>query len=399
MDRKPKRCTQISGVMLFLCCIVFSAFSEKSSTESVQYDREIKQKSGVLDSIREELKRGRQKLVELESQEGNVQEKIVQVEKNIVSSRTYINLLSGKIDSVEKQITVLKDSATAAGKRLLDRQKIMEMRLRQAYMTGNPNLIMQLMSSSSPTDFINKTRYVQELKHYDEDLIHQIGRARSAFDDRKSSYQDEKARLDALVSTKTLEHSNLLKEEEKRKGMLDNVRGQKKSWESTLAELERSQRELNEIIRILESKRKKAKQQVDIKKVQSFERSKGKMDWPIKGSVVSKFGKVVHPVYKTVTMNSGIDISPSGSGSVLSVGAGTVIHTGSMRGLGKLVIVDHGAGYITVYAHLSEISVKSDQAVTNGSVLGRINVSSAEKSLHFEIRKSTDSLDPLDWLE
>lgn len=353
----------------------------------------------MLDSIQEELKKGRQKLTELESQEGNVQEKIIQVEKNIVSSRTYLGLLGTKIDSVATQITVLKDSAAVAGKRLIDRQKIMAQRLRQAYMSGNPNILMLLLSSSGPVDFINKARYVQDLKKYDESLLHQIKLARNDFDSRKNSYQTEKTRLDRLVNSKLKEHDNLMREEEKRKAMLDNVREQKKAWENTVAELERSQRELNDIIKVLEAKRKKAKQQVDTKKVLTFEKSKGHMSWPIKGTVVSKYGKVVHPVYKTVTMNNGVDIKPGTYGAVLSVGAGTVIHTGMMRGLGKIVIVDHGAGYISVYAHLSEISVTNDQVVTRGAVLGKINAGSGDGNLHFEIRKSTDTLNPLDWLE
>jgi len=385
--------------MLFLFCIAGTVSAQRGGADVVQYDREIRQKAGALDSIRDELKRGRLKLAELETQEGTAQEKIVQIEKNIISSKLYLSILSTKIDSVEVQITVLRDSASAAGKRLLARQKIMEQRLRLAYMSGNPNVIMLLMSSANPADFVNKTRYVQELKKYDEDLLSQIRNARNVFDKKKNSYQDERVRLDGLVNAKKQEHVILLKEEDKRKAMLDNVRGQKKTWEITVAELERSQRELNDIIKLLENKRKKARSQGDTKKGLSFERRKGKLDWPVNGTVVAKFGKIVHPVYKTVTMNNGIDIRPKSSGAVQCVAQGTVIHTGVMRGMGKLVIVDHSGGYITVYAHLSEVSVKNEQAVADGAILGRISSGTSESSLHFEIRKSTESLDPLSWLE
>jgi septal ring factor EnvC (AmiA/AmiB activator) len=399
LDRKLKCSSKIYGVILFLCSIVLAVSAQKSNPDIGQYDHEINQKAGVLDSIKEELKKGRQKLVELQTQEGSVQERIDQVEKNIVSSKTYLTLLSRKIDSLEVQITVLKDSATVAGKRLLERQKIMEHRLRQAYMSGNPNLVMLLLSSENPTDFINKTRYIQELKRYDSELLARINNARIDFDTRKSSYQDERVRLDALVGTKKQEHVVLLKEEDQRKAMLDEVRTKKKSYEIIVAELERSQRELNEIIKIIEIKRKKAKQQVDTKKVLSFEKKKGKLPWPVDGTVVVKYGKLVHPVYKTVTLNNGIDIHPKSSGVVMSVAPGTIIHTGSMRGLGKLVIVDHSGGYITVYAHLNQIDVKDDQEIENGTVIGRVNSGGADSSLHFEIRKSSNALDPNDWLE
>ena len=398
MDWKLKRSSKIYGVILFLCSIVLSISAQKSS-DIVQYDREIKKTTGALDSIKDELKKGRQKLVELQTQEGSVQERIDQIEKNIVSSKTYLVLLSRKIDSLEEQITVLKDSATVAGKRLFERQKIMERRLRQAYMTGNPNLVMLLLSSENPTDFINKTRYIQELKRYDSELLAKISNARTDFDSRKSSYQDERGRLDALVGTKKMEHATLLTEEDQRKTMLSEVQAKKKTYETMVAELEHSQRELNEIIRIIESKRKKAKLQTDNKKLLSFEKQKGKLPWPVDGTVAVKFGKLVHPVYKTVTLNNGIDIHPKNSNVVQSVASGTIIHTGSMRGLGKLVIVDQGDGYITVYAHLSQIEVKNNQGIESGSVIGRVNSGEADSSLHFEIRKSSNALNPKDWLE
>ncbi|HMA64918.1 MAG: murein hydrolase activator EnvC family protein [Fibrobacterota bacterium] len=399
MDRKYECGTKIPCLILLLLCCFFNVTAQRGQGDGTQFDKELKQKAGVLDSIKDELKKGRQKLAELEAQEGNAQEKIIQIEKNIEASRVYLYLLTSKIDSVEKQIGVLRDSVSAAGLRLIDRQKIMEKRLRQAYMSGSPNMVMMLLSSASPADFINKTKYIQELKQYDSHLMHQIGNARDAFDNRKSSYQDEKIRLDQLVSAKKQEHETLIKEEDKRKAMLDGVRNQKKSWENTVAELERTQRELNSIIKLLEEKRKKLKQ-VEVRKGLSFDKRKGKLGWPIDGKISAKFGKIVHPVYKTVTMNNGVDIKSSvPGGAVTVVAAGTVIHTGAMRGLGKLVIVDHNNGFLTIYANLTEISVKNDQEVADGAIVGKIGSTAKDSSLHFEIRRSGETLDPQDWLE
>jgi len=399
LDRKYECGTKIPCLILLLLCCFFNVAAQRSQGDGNQFDKEIKQKAGALDSIKDELRKGRQKLAELEAQEGSAQEKIILIEKNIEASRVYLSLLTSKIDSVEKQIIVLHDSVSAAGFRLIDRQKIMKKRLRQAYMSGSPNMVMMLLSSASPADFINKTKYVQELKQYDSHLMHQIGKARDAFDNRKSSYQDEKIRLDQLVSAKKQEHETLLKEEDKRKAMLGDVRNQKKSWENTVAELERTQQELNSIIKLLEEKRKKVKQ-VDIRKGLSFDKRKGKLGWPIDGKISAKFGKIVHPVYKTVIMNNGVDIRASvPGGTVTVVAAGTVIHTGSMRGLGKLVIVDHNNGFLTIYANLTEISVKNDQEVSDGAIVGKIGSASKDNSLHFEIRRSGETLDPQDWLE
>lgn len=399
MDWKFECRSKIYGLILFLCSFTLFVSAQKTNSDVIMYEHEIKQKANALDSIKEELRRGREKLSELETKEGNIQERIDQIEKNIVSSKAYLELLTRKIDSVEIQIAILMDSVTVAGRKLHDRQFVMERRLRKAYMSGNPNLIMLLLSSENPAEFINKTRYIQLLKRYDLELLKQINRVRDDFDTRKSSYQDERVRLDALVSTKKQEHVTLVKEEDHRKEMLDEVRTKKKSYTAIVAELEKSQKELNEIIKIIENKRKRARQPGDSRKLLSFERRKGKLPWPLVGKIVAKFGMLVHPVYKTVTMNNGIDILPKSSMAVMGVAPGTIIHVGFMRGLGKLVIVDHSGGYITVYAHLNDIGVKVDQEIESGTIIGRLASGGTDRSLHFEIRKSTNALDPSDWLE
>lgn len=399
--------SQLRFQMYLACCVLFVCMlhsvpcAQKAGSEVSQYEREIKQKANTLDSIKNALKKGREKLTELEQQEGDVRVRIEQIEKNIHSSKTYLGLLTSRIDSIELNIQKLKDSLVIEQRKLQERQSIMEHRLRQAYMTGTPNVIMMLFSSSSPTDFVNKTKYVQELKRYDDELLKSIDKTRESIDGKRAQFQDERDQYVMLSSTKKQEHATLLKEEDQRKAMLDDVRSKKKAYEKMVTELEKSQQELNAFIKMLEAKRKKAKQQVESKKgVLAFDKRKGRLPWPVTGTVTQKFGKLVHPVYQTVTMNNGIDIRTKSGSSVQSVASGTVIHTGSMRGLGKLVIVEHAGGYITVYAHLGEISVKLDQPVENGAVLGKVSApASGDSSLHFELRKSSEALDPSEWLE
>ena len=168
-----------------------------------------------------------------------------------------------------------------------------------------------------------------------------------------------------------------------------------------IAELESVQKELNAIIRLLEWKRKKAAAAEQGRPAagakSAVERQKGMLPWPLDGPIVASFGRIIHPLYQTVTMNNGIDIGATAGQAVRCIAAGTVMYTGSMRGLGRLVIVDHGGDYLTIYAHLEEISVSANQAVAAGTAIGQAGEAEGAQ-LHFEIRKSTESLDPLQWL-
>jgi septal ring factor EnvC (AmiA/AmiB activator) len=366
-----------------------------------QYDKDISAKSGSLDSIKGEIEKGRSMLSSLQKEEGNYLERLEQIEKNMAASRSYLSLLEMQIDSVETVISQLKDSLTIAQGKLDSRKSVMEKRLQIAYKRITVSPLMLLLESKNPIEFITRTRYLQEINKYDRKLMNDITASRRQIDNKATVLKVQREELATMLSSKKSEQKMMLEEELLRKTMLSDVRNKKQAYTSMISELEEAQKQLNVIIKSLQEKRKKAKKVIVSTVIMAFEKRKGKLGWPVEGPVISKFGKVVHPVYQTVTMNNGIDIGASKGEPVRCVAPGTVIHTGWMRGLGQIVIVDHNGGYITVYAHLQEIAVRMDQTVDFGTRLGNVGDtgSMGEACLHFEIRKSTDAFNPSEWLE
>ncbi len=397
---KYQCCTKISGLKALILSVAVMAVTAAATDNLVNsYEQEIKQKSSVVDSIKNELERGRQRLKGLQKEEGSYLEQLEQIEQNIKASRTYLELLEHRIDTVGSLIALLEDSLTEAQQKLLERQSIMKKRVRQAYMTGSPHPLFMVLVAKSPLELLDRIRYIEKLNKYDKGLVRDIDASRKKIDSRKSERQQERTSLEQLLSDKRDEQLSLQKEESLRKAMLEKVRLEKGAFQQMIAELETSQKQLQKIIEQLEKKRKKAKEQSIGKGVLSFEKRKGKLSWPVKGTIVDGFGKIVHPVYKTVIMNNGVDIGVKDGHAVQCVAPGAVIHVGFMRGLGQMVIIDHSAGYMTVYAQLQNVFVNMDQKVQAGTVLGKVGSSSKGSRLHFEIRKSTDPLDPSEWLE
>ncbi len=391
---------KISGLKAYILFVAVLHFSAAGTDNVVNnYEQEIKQKSTVMDSIKNELEKGRERLKGLQKEEGNYLEQIEQVEQNIKASRTYLELLEHRIDTVGSVITLLQDSLNKAQSKLLERQSIMKRRIRQAYMTGSPHPLFLVLAAKSPLELLDRVRYIEELNRYDQGLVRDIESSRKEIDNRKNERQKERERLEELISDKKKEQLSLQKEESLHKAMLEKVRLEKNAFQTMIAELEASQKQLQKIIEQLEKKRKQAKEQSISKGVLTFEKRRGKLSWPVKGSIVNGFGKVVHPVYKTVIMNNGVDIGVKEGQQVQCVAPGSVIHVGFMRGLGQMVIIDHSSGYMTVYAQLQQVSVNLDQKVQIGTVLGKVGSSSGGSKLHFEIRKSTNPLDPAEWLE
>jgi len=380
---------------------VFAQNGESPLRSVSHYDKEIKRSTQQLDEIRLELEKGREKVKQLQKEEGTYLELLQQIEKNISASHTYLNLLDSRIDTVTIIIGRLSDSLDYAGRQLASRQTIMRKRLRQAYMNGPDQSLRMIFSAESPLDAVNRARYLERLNRYDRELVDQIETTRRLIDERKIAQQKEKEHLTALRESKESERKELVAEEKQRKKTLKEVRQKKESYEKMVKELEASQRELAAMIKLLERKRKKARASVSRSRIASFTKSKGTLPWPVEGKVLTNFGKVVHPEYKTVIVNNGIDIEAKKGESVRCVSPGTVIHTGWMRGLGKMVIVDHVGGYLSIYAHLESIDVENDQMVQIDEIVGKVGETGSlgGAKLHFEIRKSATALNPIEWLE
>jgi septal ring factor EnvC (AmiA/AmiB activator) len=397
------------GTKVFFLIVLISVVAPVAASGPVSqsvhpvshYDQEIKRSSTQLATVREELEKGRLQVKSLEEEEGSYLLRLEQLEKNISTSHRYLSMLQSRIDTVEKIIVKLDDSLNIAKRQLNDRKRVLQLRLRQAYMNGPVHPMLMIFSASTPLEAVNRVRYMEELNRYDRDLVGKIEMSRRDIDTKKAAQRSEHDHLAQLMTEKEKESRGLVGEEQQRKLMLTDVRKKKDNWVALVKELESSQKELLAMIRLLEEKRKKARVSVPRKGASTFEKSKGALSWPVDGVVVTRFGKVVHPEYQTVIMSNGIDIKASVGGEVHCVASGTVIHTGSMRGLGKMVIVEHTGGFMSIYAHLSDISVVTDQKLTSDSVLGRVGDTGSlgGAKLHFEIRKSAEALNPAEWLE
>jgi murein DD-endopeptidase MepM/ murein hydrolase activator NlpD len=126
---------------------------------------------------------------------------------------------------------------------------------------------------------------------------------------------------------------------------------------------------------------------------------RGRLRWPVSsGRVQAKFGNVTHPVLKTVTQNTGIDIATGTNSTVYAVADGEVSVLSFIPGFGNVLILNHYDGYRTVYAHLSDVFVTEDQRVTEGMEIARSGETVSGSVLHFEIWHEKDKQNPETWL-
>jgi len=383
-----------------------AAATKTAGTAVAAVEREIRQTQSALDSIKAELEKGRARFRELQNEEGTYLTRLEQIEKNISASGRYMSMLQKQIDTTEKNLGFLNDSLVTAEADLYNAREAMKRRLRSAYMTGGINRLQVLFTAKSPTEFVHRVRFFQDLNRYDKLLAASIRGSIATVNEKKTAHEESRVKLVKLLADKKTEQAALVEEEAQRRTVLQDVRTQKEASAAMVAELEEAHRGLNALITMLEERRKKAKEEDERQALINFEKRKGKLGWPARGEVTAKFGRVVHPVYKTVTDNDGIDIAVKRGTPVRNVAPGTALIGSilykdgpSLRGLGRYVIVDHGGGYYTIYAHLDEITVAHEQKIGTGDEIGKSGSRYSEPKLSFKIKKMIESLNPEEWLE
>jgi murein hydrolase activator len=134
--------------------------------------------------------------------------------------------------------------------------------------------------------------------------------------------------------------------------------------------------------------------------VLDFANRKGYLKLPVSGPIVGGYGRRVSPRFGTVTKSNGLDIAASLNAPVYAVADGTVRYVGEFLGYGRVLILDHGDRYHSLYAHLETFTAGKGDAVKAGTAIGTVGNTGAlaEPVLHFEIRHKGVALNPSEWL-
>jgi septal ring factor EnvC (AmiA/AmiB activator) len=127
----------------------------------------------------------------------------------------------------------------------------------------------------------------------------------------------------------------------------------------------------------------------------------GSMPWPVQGRVTRGFGRSVHPRFNTVVINKGINIEAPAGTPIRAVAPGTVDYVNWLPGYGKCIILNHGDGWYSLYAHAAEIFPGVGARVDEGQVIAEVgDTGSLDGSqLYFEIRQGKEPVDPARWLK
>jgi septal ring factor EnvC (AmiA/AmiB activator) len=264
------------------------------------------------------------------------------------------------------------------------------------YKTGEIGPVRALFSAGSLQELLARSRALRVMLDHDRALL-----ARYSDDTARL----EQARADLATAAKESEHQAALAraragalttEREGKRTLLAEVRDDRQAERAALAELEAAARALEETLEDLREQAPAAPPPPGA----DFASLQGELPAPVVGALGRGFGLAVDEQFRTETFRKGVDfLAPAGE-PVRAVAGGEARFAGWFRGYGRIVILDHGAGYFTVSGHLDEIAVEVGQRVEAGARIGSVGETGSLSGprLYFEIRRGAEPLDPALWL-
>jgi septal ring factor EnvC (AmiA/AmiB activator) len=204
-----------------------------------------------------------------------------------------------------------------------------------------------------------------------------------------------KAELDSRRDALAKAQEAVRLEAERKKQLLASLRREKESRVRAVKELEQAALRLQKMME--EISRRAVRKPPETPPGVGLGALRGRLDWPVKGQLISGFGKGRHREVSAEIFHNGIDIGAPLGEEIKAVEKGTVVFADRFSGYGKMIIVDHGERYYTIYAHLSEILTKNGEQVRRSETIGRLGDSEslAGAKLYFEMRKDGRPIDPV----
>ncbi len=371
------------------------------------------------ESAQSKLKSAQTKQSELKSKINSTQGQINDntkkkeaIDSEISKVQSQIDTLNSKISDSNTKIVAKQTELTAAEEESREQYDNYLNRAKMMVERGSVTYLEVLLNSKSFSDLLARYSVVKQIVRYDSQKLDELKAIEQKIAAIKTELENEKANLVSLKADETAQMNTLSAKRAESQQIISGLEADKSSYEQALDNAEKAEANARaEIKRLAEAAEKKAAAAAAAKSksggstkssVATYSgKYSGGMIWPSSGPVTSPYSTRVHPITGKVRKHAGIDIgSPYGS-NIVAAAAGTVIVAGyNAGGYGNYVVISHGSGISTLYAHASSLCVSVGQTVSQGQVIAKVGSTglSSGPHCHFEVHVNGADTNPMQYL-
>lgn len=375
---------KINKIMLMLLTLTIVILLSSTSFATSNLKNEKEQKQEEIDKIKKEIEEAKKNKSNTLKDLQDLDAKLTDMQQKITTLETEVDEKEKEIEKTKKELKLAEDDEKIQYQRAKKRIKYM-------YENGDTGYIDVILQSKDLSEFLSRAEYIEKIVDYDKNILKQLEETKEAIKEKKVSLKKQKDVLDHKEAEMTLQISIQEEAKDLKNTQLENYINKLATEEDRLAEEKKALQNLDSQIKALEEN--------------SSENPYvgGDMQWPVPNyyRISSPFGPRIHPVFKTQSIHTGIDIPAPLGTTIVAAASGTVVEAGWNNAYGYQVMIDHGGGYITQYGHNSSMLVSKGQKVQKGQPVSRMGTTgfSTGSHLHFGVRKGGSWINPVPLLK
>lgn len=368
--------------LLLLLVVVLPALVAHADT--------ISDKQKELDIIKQQMKAAEQKAAQINQQQKSVTAELSDLEKAIDRTSSDLRTIETRLRNTENELVTVTQELADTEARLEERNNQLGNRLRALYERGSISYLEVLFNATTFADFVNRFVLLKTVVNQDVNIYHSVQADKALVEERKASAEVKKQEIASLREQTAVQKANLESRSASRTQVLTQLNQDKAQAVKAYNELNALAQEVDKVIKAYQAKN-------------STGTGTGIYTWPTPGytKITSAFGWRTHPIFKTKEFHSGVDIGGAGivNKNIVAADSGTIILADWLGGYGKTVIIDHGKGMSTLYAHTNTLLVKAGDKVVKGQAVAKVGSTgnSTGPHLHFEVRKNGERVSPLSY--
>jgi septal ring factor EnvC (AmiA/AmiB activator) len=367
-----------------------------------------------LSGVKREIKVQKQLITKTRKVEVAVSTELKEILRTLEQKQSDLSKLGRDLRGVESSLDstgrdILRVTEEAHVKRIE-----IERRLSSLYKAGELGALRMFFSAESFPQLAENIRYMKSILENDKRIFLEYNLKIDQLKSLKSNLERDALKKERIMTGIEQKKREIETEKSKKAAYLGKVRQDRKSYESSLKELQANASRLQAMLTRLEalSRRKlssrhekpgaRLKPLADLPPVpdRGFASQKGRMTLPVRGEIIESYGKHKHAEFNSYTFSKGLSVSASSGSEIKAIYEGTVIFSDYFKGFGNMMVIDHGGGYFSLYAHASRLSKKVGAEVARHETIGAVGDVDSNKGsmLYFEIRHQGKPVDPAEWV-
>ena len=340
--------------------------------------------------LQEQIEQANQELSNTQSELSENLQEVEKLDEKISTSEAELQKLNEQVETLKASMKQIEDELNEVTEKYEKQKKVFEKRVVALYETGEIDYLDILLNSNSVSEFVSSYYVISEITEADNELLNDIAEKKDTIALSKEKLENEKEELASLVETQQRTSKILQNTKTIRESYISKLSDEEKEKQAQIDEMTKQYEEVNR--QILEL----AEQGLDTQYIG------GELAWPVPGytKITSKYGMRVHPITGQYKLHTGVDIGAPTGANFIAANDGIVVKSEYNTAYGRMVIIDHGGGISTLYAHGSEFLVEVGQTVKRGDAVLKVGSSgySTGPHAHFEVRINGVVTDPMPYI-